>query len=453
MAYAQIPHQYYANDSHEVGIPEMLVSASATEQIMPPSTTTIKTVTSQSGSQGPNGQMSFNVGTGLGQGYLKPGVSFRCKLKVEQVKADNNIWGFAGSSAQSVADYTPSALPGSGSSLINKVSVYIGGILVSQINRYDILHRIALTHASSKEYATDAALYESNKIAYTNKANASDDDTTVFLNLPLLNSIFSNEQAVPLFLLNSPITVEITFNSVANALYSAPAGNPITGFTVSDASLVYEVLNVDSSLEQAVKSKVMGGSVWSSYLDEFYGIQVASSAALSYNVGLGLSSVKGVLLTNIKNSDLTVDKRKALSWNGMTSLKVLLDSRQVNNDLLNDQAIVFSELKRTLNSLFDYSSTSDLVINPDPTAPAAPKSDFVNEKYVCAVNTNRCNSTGFAMTGSPCQNLSFEMLSSATADQARWPGGVAYTDAQTFCFVLYSQRITIDGTGAVSISR
>jgi hypothetical protein len=53
----QVPHNYHSANSMEPGVPESLVSA--LDQKMIPSTTTIKQITSQSGSQTSGGLMLF----------------------------------------------------------------------------------------------------------------------------------------------------------------------------------------------------------------------------------------------------------------------------------------------------------------------------------------------------------------------------------------------------------
>lgn len=437
------PKDYYGLPSGEMGIPEMLVSSP--EQMMPPSTTTIKSVPTQSGDATSGGIQMFQISTGSGNGYVKPGSLYlRCQITVDQVAAADTTWKFSSA--------------GSASSIINRLNVSCGGVMINSCNNYNVVHDAILNHATNISFVqNDSVLYEETGVVHTNAAA----NVNVYVSIPIISPLFNNEQAVPLFLLNSPIVLEILYNSTIPSFTSAndgadpPAavGSLVTGFTVKGAKLVYETLNVSPELEASIRAKLAAGSVYTTYLDDNYNLQVSSSSALNYTMGLGLSSVKSILWTNILTTNFQATQwEKKYVPNGIYNMRVFLDGRQINLDTLDTQSNIYCEMQRALQNLWVYTTTSNNGGTPGALAAGAARGTYANSTFLGGVNCNRCNDSGFAFTGSPCQNLNF-ILESGVADTNKFPGNVNYAGATTYVMILYSQRLTIDVNGMISLVR
>ena len=441
----QIPHSYSSANSMEPGVPESLVSA--LDQKMIPSTTTIKQITSQSGSQTSGGLMLFQIPTGSGQGYLKSGSAYlKCTITVTQTGGTTNYWAFAnGLNPNGVIAITAGLGGGAASSIINRVNVSCGGVLMNSIQNYNVLHDVILNHCTSRDYKlSDSAIFEGSGQQFSYTGDTAAQKTGTFC-IPIMAPCINDEQSLPLFLLNSPVVVEILFNSLANAIVSiAGDGAAATEYTVSNASIIYENLNVSSDFEMAVKMKLQQGSVWSMSTDDFYNLSLSNSATVNYNIGLNLSSVKGVLFTYQRIP--VSGEYSGYRDDAQTDAKLYLDGRLINQfGSLNSYAQMYMEFQRAIGAMFDYVTTScnyGLVpIAADVHgAIAVHYNAYPNATFCGGISCNRASDGGFAFTGTPCQTINFTRDSAGTA-------------GTLFLMVLYSQMIMIDASGSVSIVR
>jgi hypothetical protein len=308
----------------------------------------------------------------------------------------------------------------SASAIINRVTVSIGGIVISQINNYHLLHEMLLTHSTSHGYYTnDSAILEQTGVAASFATGPTSNVNSV---IPLIIPLFNGDKAVPLFLLNAPIQVNIDLNTYANAILATAAD--AAGFLVSSAQLVYELVHVDSDYIQLVKGSLAQGNAYQLNLHDFYTMQTGCAATVNYNIGCNYSSVRGVLYTQTVNA---VDGTATLMYdNTQTDFKLFLDGRQVHNFAIDNKAVVFAEMNRALGNMFDSNITS----NCDPTT-------FLTPKFTGGVCTNRVSDV-MAMTGSPAQNINFVLTSAGVA-------GIVYI------VVLFDQILTIDVNGAVML--
>jgi hypothetical protein len=435
-----VPRSYASLDTGAVDIPESLVSSF--EKMMPPSQTTIKSVPTQSGDASAGGLQLFQIATGAGNGYLKPNSCYlRCRISVPVSGA--GVWSFGGGNVVA-------SRAGSASAVINRLQISCGGVLINSINNYNVVHDMILNHATSRDFATsDSVLYEHTGVSHQVIGAGTD---AIYVSIPLLAPVFQNQQAIPLFLLNSPIVVECLYNGLGTAIFSTVA----TGFTISEAQLVYETLSVDSSMEMKVKSVLADGKVWRTYLDDYYALSVASSTNFNYNMGLGLSSVKAVLWTSVQNPATTSDP-KAYIYNAQSNARVFLDGRQINLQTQDTMPVIYSEMQRALQNLYDYSCTSNLTFdgntfNATGIVSTAALSDYGTSRFLGGINTNRLNDFGYAFTGQPCQNLNI-IWESAAPDTVKFPGAVAYVASTMYLVVLYSQALTIDASGMIELRR
>lgn len=439
----QNPKNYSYGPSNEAGVPESM--ASSVDQKMISSYTSIKQVSSQNGDQTAGGLLMFQIPTGSGQGYLRSGSAYmKCRISFTQAQDNANIIGFQGGLSPNAAPALVAAASlggGSASAIISRLNVSIGGVLVNSIMNYKVLHDVILNHCTSQAYrSNDSAIME-----FTGKAlNSLIANPFLDVCIPLMAPCLNDEQSFPLFLVNSPIVIEILLNSLHEAV--AYATTAVTQYTVQNASIVYETINPSSDFEMAVKTRLQSGSMWSMSCDDYYNLSVANIATVNYNIGLNLSSVKGVLYT-VSLAATNDGKYRNYTGDAQTDAKLYLDGRLINQftalDTIPQQ---YMEFQRTIGALYDYVTTSQIngllpIISDTNVGIARLYGSYEASSYCGGIACNRSNDSSFAFTGTPCQTINLTRTSAGTAGST------------LFIMVLYSQMIMIDSSGSVSIMR
>ena len=368
-----------------------------------PSSVQLQNLASQSGDQTSGGMIAFQVPTGASaSGYLKNNsVYLRCRVTLNGTITADSSFQMSSKSA---------------SSIINKLTCTINGVVVSQINNYHLLHEMLITHATTKGYydTDNAILQQGNTDCFA--ANAQNPFVDVII--PLICPLFTADKAVPLFLLNAPIQLNLDLNNTATAFKHTGA----TGFTVSRAQLIYELINVDSNYIQDVKSALSAGNAYQMNLHDFYTANAANQATLNYQMGGNWSSVRGALYVYTANPVNTAIT--ALANDTQTDFQFFIDGRQAHNFTIDNKAVQFAEMNRALGNMFDP------VITSNCTA-----ANYVTDKYAGGICTNRVSDV-MAMTGSPAQNVQFVIRNTGTA-------GAVYF------YLLYDQVLTIDVNGSI----
>jgi hypothetical protein len=368
----------------------------------------IVSLSSASGSQQASGLITFQIPTGPSAGYLKNN-SLYLKARVRL----NNAAALTGNACFALNSRSASAI-------VNRLTVSIGGVQVSQVNNYQYLHEILLVHTTSFNYYTnDSAILQNtgDAAAFPNGAAA---NAFVDIVIPLICPLWNANKSVPLFLIDSPIKVDIDLNSVANALKAAVPAD-FTNYSVENAQLVYEQLQVDADFVNEVKMAMMQGSLYQLNLNDFYTITTSSSAALNYQIGASLSSVRGVVYTQVKNAP-TVGTDTVLFKNGQTNCRVYMDGRQLNNFNLDNDAQIFCEMQRCFGIMFDSNITT-----------ATNKANYLALDFAAGVSSNKV-SDQMAMTGTKVQNINLQLDSTGGANN-------------TYIVVLHDKVLTIDGMG------
>lgn len=367
-----------------------------------PSSVQLQNIVSQSGDQSSGGMVSFQIPTGASaSGYLKNNsVYLRCRITLTGTPAANSSFNYSSKSA---------------SAIINKMTCTINGVVVSQINNYHLLHEMLITHATTSGYydRDNTILQQGNTDCFPAAAN-----TSVDVVIPLICPLFTSNKAVPLFLLNSPIQVNLDLNNTNTAFKHTTA----TGFTVSRAQLVYELINVDSNYIQDVKSALAAGNAYQMNLNDFYSANAANQATLNYQMGGNWSSVRGALYTYTAAPDGTA--LTLLANDTQTDFKLFIDGRQAHNFTIDNRAVQFAEMNRTLGNLFDPVITSNCTL-----------ANYTTDKYAGGICLNRVSDV-MAMTGSPAQNVQFVLQNAGTA-------------GSVYFYLLYDQILTIDANGAI----
>lgn len=444
MSFFNVPVSYNALLG-EQDIASTMLPSTASKLV--PCASVLKAVPTSSGSIGPSSSAMFQIQTGSGVGYLKAhSVYLRFRLDVTQTGAANTSWAFKG----------PAGLHNA-SALINRLTVSAGSTQLSQLTNYNIWHDLLLTHATSRDYTgADAVQYEYTGIVKDNSADNAI-NKTIYVSIPLLSPLFTSAQSLPLFLMQSPLTVEILFNSVASAFKWAAAGNAVTNYLISNAEIVYESIEVSPELKSSIMSRMANGGVWRQYLDSVYSLQTASQSTLSYNIGAGLSSLKGFLMSEIRATDLSTTANDAnFVSNGFSNLRVYYDGKLINMFDLNNASTCFAELNRTLNAIYDSDRTSTLTIS-NPSNANQNYTDFVNAKWAVGVSSQAVSDLSIGFSGQPAQMVNFIIEHNSGAEAAGsvtpFPNNTVFAAGTIYAFLLYDELLTIDANGVVALLR
>jgi hypothetical protein len=449
MSFYSVPQTYSSLLGSE-DIPAVMLPSTQSKMI--PCTSQLKAVRTSSANPSAGSLALWQLQTGAGAGYLKPGsVYLRGAITVEMAAgAIAGDWRFSGP-------------PGvhSASAVINRLTVANGSQQISQLVNYHVYADLLKCHAVSNDYVNnDSILYEMTGItrgcgaqgAAGNAANLSFNFA-----IPLISPVFNSQQAIPLFLLNSPLSVEILFNSVGDALVGrtgAGANQPLVGYTITNAEICYEEIIVSPELKASVMQRLNSGAVWKMYLDSVYSLATTATAGLAYNIGVGLSSCKGVIA--LDREPVAGLNCGNFVYDGFSNARVFYDGKLINNYDLTTDATVYAELNRTMHALFDSNITSSFTKVAAPGAGANTWSDFVAFKFAYGVSSQSVNDYSVSFSGSPCQQILLQTFNDGAANNSNFPYAAALdpNNLKTkVIFVLYDELMTIDANGVVSLMR
>lgn len=409
----------------------------------------IKSIPSSSGSGvGPSSTMLFQIPTG-GLDFLKPNSLYlRCKVSVTLTGGAGVTWKFAGQGSDNAYDY------GGASSLISRINVNFGGVTQSYSN-YNHYRNAVLIHALNTSYfATDLKQLEYagvTKVASTNTQAAKD----VYVSIPLFVGAFNSQTALPLCLMSSPIQLEIQTETVNNAFSGATTG--ITGYSITEASIVYEAIQVEPSFIQALKTSKQGQS-FNFRVNDYLSVGPFSPASSErFQVGAGLQSLKSVLFTEqLQSCNATALAEKNYVNNGLSSINFYIDGQQVSMVNQDNDAVCFAEMNRSLQRINDANTTSFMEPITPNVVDTGLRTAYTSQNFLAGCSTMNISDWGYSMVGTPASVVQVELNHSALADQAvRWGNATAYSSAvNAYLWLLYDANYSVDlATGVVSIRK
>jgi len=382
-----------------------------------PSSVSTVVVPSLTGSQNAAGTSIISVPCSTSSGY---GSNFYLRVKMNTILGGGDVatkWRFKGS-------------VGSASSLINAFSSYINSTQVDNCQSFDQLADIALAHSTSKSFIENDASILLGCGVETTEAKKATAGTSLDFCIPLMG-LLGSQQALPLFAISGSLQININWNTMARALYATAEDANLTGFTVSRCELVYDRLQVEQEFINNIRAEMMQGQ---SYVYGFTNYQTSSQltgagASQSFQYGLNMSSLRGVVANQVLNADLSSNKAKGLSLqNGLSQFLVQLDGRQVSNVVLDNSAQQFAEMNKVFSKLYD-ASVSDTCTS----------ANYPTDYYAVGQSTLRTNES-LAFAGSPCSVLNITYSVSAA------------NYALTFVFIS-DKQLLIDGAGGVSLAQ
>jgi len=300
-----------------------------------------------------------------------------------------------------------------GYSWIQRLTLYgTGSAVVDQMNYVNSTMDMLLAHNTSGPYLGT----EGNAligIARPWDVLGAGPNAYIDLCLPLPLSCFNNsQQDFPLYLCKNPLTLQLDIASLARAVTggTAGAGNCVVSeFTVSNAYLCYEVLEVPHSLIEAERAAVQGGHPFVMPLQSWLNVQVPKSVLSSYTLGLNASSLRSTFIEIIGASSYSSTAQinyirgaddTSASWGNGVNAQLYLDGNVKNSSIFDNPAMQFIQLKQALHNNIQSS-----VIQPS----------FANfPAYLLNFNALAWDCTSFddeatVFGGSPVSNLNIQL--------------------------------------------
>lgn len=424
----QIDHQGAADNA----IPESLMSSRVPKAI--PTMNRVISIPSQSGNASQSGQIVFQVpGGSNANGYMRAGSAY--------IRAVVSVTKTAGGNADNLlffANQTKSA-----ASLINRLQISANGTMLENIQNYSNWHALVQSQGCNANYVNN----DSSITEYANTDVAVGIATTATLNIsiPLFSGILSNAKSFPLFL--SGLFVQVDLNSAALSFKSSGTGATFgLSYVVSQAEIVYESINPDSSLLDGIRmSMAQSGRLFEIPYSTPLGLTTATTAgqaSFSYNVGLNLASVSGVFLAEVsqavEQANTAVNAFIRNSTEAQTnSRRFYLDGKQmVNYDVWADSQN-FLECQRALGSLLSLDNTT---VATRATYCAAGES--AGSYYILGQSGRRFAESDLCMSGSPCSNLVIQLAKTGTP-----------IATSVYINVLYDAVAVLDANGSCAVAK
>lgn len=356
-------------------------------------------VSSTSQSQNSGGVILFNLPP-ANYSISKGTVQLRCRVTVNGANmgasSGNNVVGFQGpgntaTAVPAVANNTglnAALVPslGNGYSWMQRITVYgASSAIVEQRNFLNDDMNLLLLHNSNPTYlATDGQIALGLGASFNYAAGWNTNTSTscyVDLCLPVPLSLFnSSTQDCPIYLLSSPLTIQIDCASVARAIFKGSSAT-VTDYTISNTFLVFQAVELQSDHIQAERA-ASKSSPFVMNLTSTLSVQVPYNLLSSYSLGLNCSSLRGVFVlpanaasyasgTQLQyqryNSDgagagglITAATNFASSGQGVNNI-LFLDGNQVNSAIYDTPQMVFQGLKQALHHSLQAS-----VLYPSP---------------------------------------------------------------------------------------
>lgn len=413
------------------GLPQCLASNRDARPL--PSSLRHASVANTNGSQNASGRLSFQLAAARSS-VIKPGsVHVVFDLSVTGTNTDAVYFHNCGTPA----------------SLFRKVSIQIQNQVVELADSYHILSALNMYHNMSPAYVDNdrIILGGTGETTGTNGSGilvTGGAATLTSAIVPLMLGAFNAEQGLPLYLIQSPVLVDIELNPIIDAIYSksannAGAGTLPTAYTISNAFLCYEEVALDQSFVNQVKQSMAQGQQFSMPIRQNTLIQTTNSAIATQVFGVNYSSLNFVAFTNRAASTGTA--RCDYTGAGLNRFNVYLDSRLINNYQVDTARKVYQELNKALGKPFDASVCSAVIRGSDsyPTALGANMSlsSYNTNYFFGAMDCRRFQDVNLSMCGSPVQTLQLEIQ--------------GLGQANVFLIMNYDSVLLIDAIGAVQL--
>lgn len=337
---------------------------------------------------------------------------------------------------------------GCATACINSIQTYVNSVQVDNLNSVDMLYDTLLGHSSSNDWLThDGQVLLGANLVYNTSASTGASAFAGTYCVPLLG-LLGSQQSFPAFLCNGVFQIQISWNSLARMQGYIGGDVAWTGATFSDIQFVYDRISPEQAFVDSVRSSMSSGQKFVYSYSNFQTVPISIPGTVStqtqQNIGLNVSSLRGVICNQVVTADLSATNSLGLSVpNGLSQFRLSLDGRLVNSNLLNygytqgageaslvqRQSVVFAEMQRSLGRIFDASLT-DL----------STASTYNTSNFAVGVSAQRINES-LSFSGSPVSICSVEL----TAGSA--------SACTLFCHFMSDFQLLIDSSGSVEICR
>ena len=319
-----------------------------------------------------------------------------------------------------------------GSSMLNRLSTYVNSVQVDNIQNADQVYDALFAHSTSADWLSHdgkALMLADVAVAIANAdapGNVSGPQNIV---LPLIGMLGS-QQAFPLYLINGQLQIQLDYNTINRAVWSADAG--VSDYVISDVQLVYDRLQPEQAFIESVRGAMAAGQNFVYAYTNYQSVPKVSAANSTFNYGLNVSSLRGVIQTSVLTADLTSATAQGKSAaNGLSQFRVSLDGRLVNSNTLNtasSPALCFAEAQKCLSRVFDATITDKCT-----------NATYLTDAFFVGTSAQRVNE-GLAFAGSPVSVASVETTAS----------GATFTD---FLLFISDYQMLVDASGSVQLVR
>lgn len=379
----------------------------------------------------------------------------RGRVTIEGAGGADAVWAFAGQgSAAPMTAASVSNGAGGAASLFSRFTLTLpGGAQVSygQANMY---RNAVVPHALSAEYFNDLRQLESAgfvKNYTTNVVTNKNCWFTTTVDIPCLNS----QQALPMLLMSGGLSLEIVTASVNEALYHIVGGAAatITNYTIGDLSLVYEVIQVTPEF----KSALVASKAQSPYLvhcnDRICLGPISYAETTRINVGLGLSSMKGVVFSSMLNAALgaTAAQPKVFTNNGLIGFTMFNNGQVFSIPNITSDDLCFSEMQRCLGRIND-SNISSLLTSVVNTVTTNVRNNYNVGQFLAGSTCETIDDWSFSSQGVPCDQLALEITcGTQTAD--KWQAVTGAAAANLYIWAFHDSILVINSDGTCQIRK
>lgn len=414
---------------------------------------TVRMLPASSGSAtAPNSSILFNI-PAEPLGYIKSNsMVMHGKVVVTQAAAAATAWQFAGQSSSTpmtVASITGGT--GGAGSLFTRFTLTLPGGAQASYSQANHYRNAVIPHALSAEYFNDLRQMESAGLVKLNTAADAKNLTSFFtinIDIPCLNS----QQALPMLLMSGGLTLEIVTASINEAFYTLLAG--ITDYSLSELSLVYEVVNVTPEF----KSALVAAKAQSPYLihcnDRLCIGPTAYTGTTRLNIGLGLSSMKGVLFTSLATDALSANLAKPKNYtnNGLFSYSMYNNGQLFSIPTIQSDDLCFTEMQRCLGRINDSNITSALVAEVN-TSLTSRRNNYNLGAFLAGSSCETIDDWSFSSQGVPCDQFAIEVNNDGTQDANKWQAVQAPAACNLYLFIFYDSILVVNPDGTCQIRK
>jgi hypothetical protein len=428
-------NQSYVLPANTDAVPDSFMSNKNAKPI--PSSLQTVNIPSLSGNQSAGGTSVIQIPLGNSAGYMcNPYITFNLALVNAGGAVATSQFSFKGGA-------------GAATACINSIQSYVNSVQIDNLQNADMIYDQLLCHSTSNDWLTHDGTILLGATPGSAYPTAVATSFTANFCVPLIG-LLGSQQAFPLFLCNGVMQIQLNWNQIVR-IYGSVVADPVwTSATFSNVQLVYDRISPEQAFVDSVRNNMMQGNKFVYSYSNFQNTTFAGAASTTFNFGLNVSSLRGIIASQVLTADLTGAGIGALGYSvpvGLSSFQVTLDGRNINSNTLRyaftlaaagqatpvyQQSIVFAELQRAIGRVFD-AGISDV----------STATTYNTQNFAVGVSAQRVNEGNMAFSGSPVSIASVQITEAGANPQN-------YSWFMTF---MADYQLLIDASGSVEIVR